>query len=100
MPSFFIGGVIMAEKTLKEIDEQINKEIEQFKNGNSDTVNIYKLNLKSDILIALENETDNDEEYKVDFDKLYNYIFDNITYEEEQRMEGLTAEINNFLERN
>ena len=91
----------MAEKTLREIEEQIKNEIEQFKKSKSygdETVQIYKLNLKSDILISLQNETDNDENFKVDFDKLYFYILNNIGYEEEQRMEGLTNEINNFLE--
>jgi hypothetical protein len=86
-------------KNLKQIDEQIRNEIKLFKEGKvegDDVVNIYKLNLKNDIFSILESEFP--EDIKVDFDKLFEYVIDDVDYEEGERIEGIYTIIDDFLE--
>jgi hypothetical protein len=87
------------KKNLKQIDEQIRNEIKLFKEGKlegDDVVNIYKLNLKNDIFSILESEFP--EDIKVDFDKLFEYVIDDVDYEEGERIDGIYTIIDDFLE--
>jgi hypothetical protein len=61
-----------------------------------DVVNIYKLNLKNDIFSILESEFP--EDIKVDFDKLFEYVIDDVDYEEGERIDGIYTIIDDFLE--